>query len=145
METEISFFETSGFSMRPFLRAGEKLIIKRTPIGNLRSGDLILYRANNQLVCHRLVRRIKEGERYLLYARADSSACQPETVTEEMFLGQVIGVVKNGRIINLKQAKWRLINRLIVLLAPLLSRSILIIRPYYSRLKGLTRMAIGNK
>ena len=137
METEISFYETTGFSMWPFLRAGEKVIIKRTPAGNLRTGDIILYRANNQLVCHRLVKRVKQGERYRLFARADSSYSRPETVTEEMFLGQAISIIKNGKVINMRQRKWQLINRLIVLVAPLLSRSILITRPCYSRIKGL--------
>lgn len=137
METEISFFETTGFSMWPFLRAGEKLIVKRTPPENLRAGDIIIYRANNQLVCHRLIRRVKEGERYLLYARADSSVSRPETVTEEMFLGQAISIIKNGKIINLKRMKWQLINRLIVLVAPFLSWGARITRPCYSRIKGL--------
>jgi len=123
--------------MRPFLRAGEKLIIKRTLIEHLRIGDIILYRANNQLVCHRLIKRVKEGGIYRLYARADSSVSRPETVTADMFLGQAINIIKNDGIINLKQVKWRLINRLIVLIAPLLSRSILITRPCYSRIKGL--------
>lgn len=122
--------------MWPFLRAGEKVIIKRTPVGNLRTGDIILYRANNQLVCHRLVKKVKEGARYRLYARADCSVSGPETVTEEMFLGQVISVLKNGGIINLKQLKWRLINRLIALAAPLLCRGIRITMPCYSRMKN---------
>ena len=139
METEISFFETTGFSMWPFLRAGEKLIVKRTPLENLRVGDLIIYRANNQLVCHRLIKSVKEGERYSLYARADSSVSRPETVTAEMFLGQAISIIKNGKIINLKRMKWQLINRLIVLVAPLLSWGTRITRPCYSRIKGLMR------
>ena len=126
--------------MWPFLRAGEKLIIKRTPLENLRVGAIILYRVNNQLVCHRLIKRVKQGERYSLYARADSSVSRPETVTAEMFLGQAISIIKNGKIINLKRMKWQLINRLIVLVAPLLSWGIRITRPCYSRIKGLTRI-----
>ena len=64
---DLSFFETTGFSMWPFLKAGEKLLIKKTPTENLKVGDIIIYRGDNQLVCHRLIKKIKQRERYLLY------------------------------------------------------------------------------
>ena len=130
----LSFFETTGFSMWPFLRGGEKLIIKRTPIGNLKVGGIIIYRANNQLVCHRLIRKAKERERYMLYARADGSLSSPEPVTEEMFLGQAVSIIRNGKIISLNGTKRQLINRVIVLVAPLVSRGTRAIKPCYSRL-----------
>lgn len=129
----LSFFETTGFSMWPFLRGGEKLIIKRTPIIKLKVGDIIIYRANNQLVCHRLIGKAKERERYMLYARADSSLSSPEPVTEEMFLGQTVSIIQNDRIISLNGGKRRIINRLIVLVAPLVSRGTRAIKPCYSR------------
>ncbi len=118
---DLSFFETTGFSMWPFLKAGEKLLIKKTPTENLKVGDIIIYRADNQLVCHRLIKKTKERERYLLYVRGDSSVSGPEPITEEMFLGKAISIIKNGKIITLHQMKGQFINRLIVLVAPLVS------------------------
>ena len=118
---DLSFFETTGFSMWPFLKAGEKLLIKKTPTGNLKVGDIIIYRADSQLVCHRLIKKIKQRERYLLYVRGDSSVSWPEPITEEMFLGKAISIIKNGKIITLHQMKGQLINRLIVLVAPSVS------------------------
>lgn len=118
---DLSFFETTGFSMWPFLRPGEKFLIKKTPTENLKVGDIIIYRADNQLVCHRLIKKIKQRERYLLYVRGDSSVSWPEPITEEMFLGKAISIIKNGKIITLNQMKRQLINRLIVLVAPLVS------------------------
>ena len=138
----LSFFETTGFSMWPFLRGGEKLLIKRTPLKHLKVGDIIIYRANNQLVCHRLIGKAKEKDKYLLYVRADSSVCSPEPVTEEMFLGQAVSIIQNGKIISLNGRKRQLINQLIVLVAPLVSRGNRMAKPYYGRLlkvKGLGR------
>ncbi len=117
----LSFFETTGFSMWPFLKAGEKLLTKRTQAGNLNVGDIIVYRTDNQLVCHRLIKKIKQRERYLLYVRGDSSVSSPEPITEEMFLGKAMGIIKNGKIVSLNQTKGQLINRLIVLVAPSVS------------------------
>ena len=107
--------------MWPFLKAGEKLLTKRTQAGNLNVGDIIVYRTDNQLVCHRLIKKIKQRERYLLYVRGDSSVSSPVPITEEMFLGKAMGIIKNGKIVALDQTKGQLINRLIVLVAPSVS------------------------
>ncbi len=125
---DLSFFKTTGFSMWPFLKAGEKLLIKETPTEKLKIGDIVIYRAGSQLVCHRLIKKIRERERYLLYVRGDSSVSSPESITEEMFLGKAMGIIRNGKIITLNQMKGQLINRLIVLVAPSVSRGIKIAR-----------------
>ena len=131
---DLSFFETTGFSMWPFLRAGEKLLIKKTPTGYLKVGDIIIYRTERQLVCHRLVKKIKQRERCLLYVRGDSSVSSPEPITEEMFLGKAMGIIKNGKIVALNQMKGQLINRLIVLVAPSISWGI-----------RITKILLGKK
>jgi len=131
---DLSFFETTGFSMWPFLKAGEKLLIRKTPTENLKVGDVIIYRADDQLVCHRLIKKIKQRERYLLYIRGDSSVSWPEPITEEMFLGKAISIIKNGKIVALNQMKGQLINRLIVLVAPSVSWGI-----------KITKILLGKK
>lgn len=116
---ETFFFETSGFSMLPFLKGREKLIIKKSSKEDLRLGDLILYKIDNQLICHRLVTRIKGPDTYLFYARGDASLSPPQLVTEDMLLGKVSGIIKNGKITNITDGiKNRLINQFIVFTAP---------------------------
>ncbi len=117
---DLSFYETAGFSMWPFIRQQEKLIIKKLPIEDLRIGDIILYQANSQMVCHRLIRKVRNRENYLLYARGDNSS-NLEPVTEEMFLGKAIGVIKNRKTVNLCTKRQKFVNRFIVIIAPLLS------------------------
>jgi len=128
-------FETNGFSMWPFLNAEERLIIKKTSIEDLRVGDIILYRSDNQLVCHRLVRKVKEKERYLLYARGDNSFSAPELVRQERLFGRAIGIIKNGKMLSLTGRKQQFINRFIVLIAPLVCIGIKIANLFYKQNK----------
>jgi len=65
---DLFFFEATGFNMWPFLRSKDKLIVKKTSFKDLKIGDIILYVKSNQLVCHRLVKKIKGKQRYLLYS-----------------------------------------------------------------------------
>ena len=135
--TDLSFFETTGFSMWPFLRGGEKLIVKRTATEDLKIGDIIIYRTKDPLACHRLIKKIKKEGKYIFYVRGDNSTSLPEPIAEEMFLGKVVSIVKDANVIALNRLKWRFINRVIVLVAPLISWGVRIIRPWYSKIKVL--------
>lgn len=115
----LSFYETTGFSMWPFITQGEKLIIKKVPMKDLKTGDIILYRANNQMVCHRLVKKIKNKEGYLFYARGDNSLSSAEPVIKELLVGKVAGVLRKGQIITLTGRWHNLVNRLIIVIGPL--------------------------
>lgn len=132
---DLIFIDTSGFSMWPFLKPGQKLVIKKVPIRDLRVGDIILYRANNQLVCHRLLKKTIDKKRNLFYVRGDNSLSLPELLQEEMFLGKVIGTLKNGKMINLAGRKQQFINRLIVEIAPLVTT----FKPFYVILRKFVR------
>ncbi len=127
-------FETAGFSMWPFLKDGEKVIVKRTSIRDLKVGDIILYRADNKTICHRLIRKVIQGKIQIFYVRADNSA-QIEPVTQDMFLGKVTAIIKNKNIINLCTKRQQFINHLIVIVAPWIARIVRIIKPLYSKLQ----------
>ena len=121
---ELIFIEVTGLSMWPFLKSGEKLIIKKTSMGDLRLGDIILYRTDNQLVSHRLVKRVRNEDGYLVYTRGDNSNSLPKLVTEQMFLGKAIGIIKHSKTISLIGRRRRFVNRIIVIIAPLVSMGI---------------------
>jgi signal peptidase I len=125
---ELLFFETSGFSMWPFLKTKEKVVVKKVSPDNLKIGDIILYRLDNQMVCHRLVRKVACGSGYLLYARGDASTNLAEPITEKALAGKVIGILRNGRVINFTGIWCRFVNRLIVELAFCIRTGIKIIK-----------------
>jgi len=133
----LSLFEVKGFSMWQFLRAGEKLIIKNVPVEDLGVGDIILYRKNNELVCHRLVKKaLIDKKEYMLYSRGDNSISLPELVTREMFLGIVMGILRKGKVVSLSSRKQKLINRVIVMIEPLILR---ILKPCYIKFRNLLK------
>jgi len=132
---DLAFICTTSFSMWPFLRPGEKILVKRIPAEDLRIGDIILYRATNQVVCHRLVKKIKDKGKYLLYARGDNSGSSPELISEKVFFGKAIGILRNGTMINLAARRQQFINRLIVEIGPLVTR----FKPYYVMFRKFVR------
>ncbi len=90
-------------------------------VRELKLGDLILYKANNQSVCHRLVKKIQTNNGYLIYARGDAFFGSAELVNEQMFLGKVIGIIRNDKITSLEGARQRVINRISLIISPLLN------------------------
>lgn len=133
----LSFFETTGFSMWPFFKQGRKLIIKKTTVEDLRIGDIILYRSGNQLVCHRLIKKVKLNNEWLLYARGDNSISLPECVNGQMLLGKAIGIMRGaGKTIFLDTRKQQFLNRFIVIIAPFIIR---VFKPYYIRFHKFLR------
>lgn len=140
---DIIFIEAKGFSMWPFIREGEKLIIRKASIDALKVGEIILYRAENKLVCHRLVKKIKHNGGYLIYSRGDNSLSLPELVTKERFLGRVAAIVrKNGRTVDISGLQQRFLNRVIVIIAPLVAG---IIKPCYFKLRNYAKKHISYR
>lgn len=121
LRDDLFFFKTVGFSMWPYLKPDERLIFKKVPAETLKIGDLVLYKANNQTICHRLVKKVGYRKRQLLYVRGDNSKSLPEGVTEQMFLGKAIEIIRNGKTVSLTTKRQRFINRFIVTIAPLVS------------------------
>jgi len=136
------FIQTTGFSMWPFLREGERVIVKKVPMEELKIGDIVLYHASNQVVCHRLVKKVVNKKRHLLYVRGDNSSSSSESISEEMFLGKAVGILGESGRVNLTGCKQQFINRLIVIVAPLVSWGIRTIKPWYDKLRGIKGMKI---
>lgn len=130
---DLYFFNASGYSMWPFLKDGEKVIVKEIPIEQLRVGDIILYRADNKSVCHRLVNKIKDAGRYMLYVRGDNSLSAPQIIAEDMYKGKVVAVISNGKFIDLVTKSQNVLNFIVVKIAPLISWANKMVKPLYKR------------
>ncbi|MBU0634317.1 MAG: nucleotidyltransferase family protein [Candidatus Omnitrophica bacterium] len=129
------FFKTQGFSMWPFLKTGDKVVISKRPAETLKIGDVILYRTSNKIVCHRLIREVKTEKKRFFYARGDSSTDSAELVDEKMILGKIASVIKNGQVISYLDKRQEIINLIIVYISPLIAGAIGLIKPLYGRLK----------
>ena len=133
--SNVFFIESKGYSMYPFLRNRSKVLVKETPFNNLKVGDIIVYRSSSQMICHRLVRKLDQGDNKILYVRGDAARGLGEPVTEQMLIGKVVGITKDNRVIMLT-GKWRkIINILIVRFGPFIAEATRLIkrplRPLY--------------
>jgi signal peptidase I len=84
----------TGRSMRPFLRGGEVLTIRRTPSLFLRKGDLILFRnSHEEPVLHRILsRRKKEDGTFCFTTKGDALLSFDEEIHEDSVLGRVLQI-----------------------------------------------------
>ena len=109
--------------MWPHLKSQDKVIVKKAAISDLRCGDIILYREAEKLVCHRLIKKVRQDREYLLYSRGDTATSYfTEPVTEEMFQGKVSAIIRNEKIISLEGLGSKISNRMIALSSPLFMR-----------------------
>lgn len=119
----IFFFETDGFSMWPFFKGREKLIVKKSMWEELARGDLIVYRQADQvLICHRLIKKSSSSEQRVLYCRGDASAADCDRVSFDNCLGRVVGHVKGNSYVWHSGFRARLANRLALVLMPICAR-----------------------
>ena len=112
----LTLFEVKGFCMWPFLRDGQKILVKKTIGPDFRTGDLVLYRADGRLFCHRLLRKEKNNGNWLFYCRPDTSSGAGESVNESMVVGKVAAVMSGNKMVNLETPLQRLYAVAILLL-----------------------------
>jgi len=121
-EQEQTLFLVKGFCMWPFLKDGQKVLVKKVAPQEFRRGDLVLYRASGQLLCHRLLRRGQKGGKWLFYCRGDASLGVSEAVGDDMVEGKVMSVISGQKAVNL-ETWWQRLRAIVILLflAPLLA------------------------
>lgn len=117
---DVIFFKISGVSMRPFFRTGDIFIVRKTPAKDLKIGDILSYKSclHEKGVSHRLVRKVWDGDRRLLYTRGDACFALDEPIDEAALSGRAIAVVRNGRVLSLVGRGRSLANRVIILISP---------------------------
>lgn len=121
------YLKTEGFSMWPFLKPDNNIVAKKIPITELRRGDIILYKSDIKIACHRLIKKISSEGKYILYVRGDNSISSPELISEEMYIGKLTAILKNGKIIDYSGVN-RIINHVVLIIAPLVASIVRIIR-----------------
>jgi hypothetical protein len=123
-------FRATGLSMDPTIRDGDILTVEPMDPGEVRPGEILLYRTPQGVVAHRLV-RCEKAEAQLVYIfRGDASGtCDPPVSFGEV-LGRVIATRRGRRSRSLLnpwirqwQLAWAAANRLTRAAIRLLSSS----------------------
>ncbi|MCX7670613.1 MAG: hypothetical protein N2439_11145 [Anaerolineae bacterium] len=109
-------FVVTGRSMRPFLRGGETVIVRRVAVAQVRPGDLLLCRQNvsgtERWLLHRVVAIYRHpGGPTLIQTHGDALLAPDTPVGEDQVLGRVCAVQRGpapGRAVNLEAPGERL-------------------------------------
>ena len=123
-----------GNSMWPLIIQGDAICIEPAGAGDVRVGDIVVFRRAKYLVAHRLVgvsRRPVSKERaddqggnaeeILLLTKGDTFDSVDGPVTARDLIGRVYAVEKKRRMIPLNKGLGRFLNKLAYLLSPLSS------------------------
>jgi signal peptidase I len=109
-----------GFSMYPFFRPGDSLVVKRYPSGSFKLGDIILFRPGNtgsfnSPIAHRVIGMTADRE--ILTKGDNLPQPDPKPVGRDRVIGQVIYVMRRGCMIPLTRGRYGLGAKWIALLS----------------------------
>jgi polysaccharide biosynthesis/export protein len=79
-------FQANGNSMYPAIKNGEMITVQPVEISNIKAGDVVLYRNQNRVIAHRVV-RVKDSQVIL---RGDSVQTFDAPIYAHQILGKVI-------------------------------------------------------
>ena len=91
-----------GGSMRPFLRAGDRVLLKPFEKGSLKLGMIILGRIDGNLILHRLVRYDRER----VWLAGDDNLVQHEILPYGDVLATAVRLYRGEKILELNE-RWR--------------------------------------
>lgn len=133
-QQNFDLIEVKGFCMWPFLRDGQKILVKKVAQKDFHNGDLILYRTDAGLHCHRLLRKEKKDNGWVFYCRPDAALSNGEPVKEMMIEGKVLGAISVNKIVSLETplARFKAIV-ILLMLSPIIAR----LDQIYKKIKGL--------
>lgn len=107
-------FQAHGRSMHPFIRDEDFLIVKPTKISDIRVGDVVLFQVSmSRLSVHRVVKINSSSDEIMLMVRGDLSTVPDQAVSSETYLGRVISIERDGKVISLDSSSIKLLSFLI--------------------------------
>jgi len=116
--TPFRFRVISG-SMAPLIAAGDEIVVEQAGADRLRRGDIVLYTVGGTFHTHRLLARRRHGGAILLVTKGDAALNPDQPWREEQLLGKVVAIKRGDRTIDLGGGNWRVMNRLLGVLAAL--------------------------
>lgn len=110
-------FQANGPSMTPTIRGGEQVLVRPLESSELRPGAILLYRKNNRLVLHRLIKNDRRTGS--LCFTGDAALDGDEAVDFSDVIGIAESVSRDGRDIPLNSACARIKGRIRYALRPM--------------------------
>lgn len=93
----------TGASMLPALWPGDLVTVQRRVPSELAVGQVVVYRRDEKLIVHRITRT--SGDH--LITQGDSRPFDDLPVQASEIVGQVAGILRNGRCVHPEQSVWQ--------------------------------------
>jgi len=93
-------FQAKGWSMRPFIRDGDIIVVSPIENSSIKTGDVVFYlTTENKVMVHRVIKKYKKDKnnRSTMFIKGDATFSSPEKVEMQNVLGKVVAVERNGR------------------------------------------------
>src|SRR6267378_6322158 len=90
-----------GTSMLPWVRLQDIALIRQIPIENVRCGDIVLFRRENHLFVHRIVKKQGSLEAAQFLSKGDAHPAPDGILEEQELLGRVVRIYRHSRRIDL--------------------------------------------
>ena len=88
------FYDVHGNSMQPLIRQDKDLAVINKVTGSLHKYDIILYKRDNKLILHRIV-KIKDGK-YII--AGDNCAYKEYDITDDNIIGILSSIERNAKL-----------------------------------------------
>jgi hypothetical protein len=90
-------FVARGSSMIPSIYPGDVLTVRSQGIAEARHGHIVLALREGRFWAHRLIRKWRQGNRFLLATRGDALSNEDPSLDESQVLGRVTSIVRYGK------------------------------------------------
>lgn len=115
---KLSVLQIKGASMYPFIKDGDYIVIKQCPISQTRNGDVLAVSrqwSENKVCVHRLVWNNNNNGQITLLLKGDniSSFDKMDIGMDNEFLGKVVGIMKDEKLIS-SESRWLNLIRLLI-------------------------------
>jgi L-amino acid N-acyltransferase YncA len=128
--------DLTGLSMFPAIRAGDRCRVAAVDMDTVRVGDILLATRESRLFAHRVV-EIRSGPPRTWIIKGDTLMWADPPVRAEDVLGQIIGLERRGRLIDLRSPARRRVGALAARFSGPYSRS-------FARATMLRRRALAK-
>lgn len=99
-----------GTSMRPLMRPGDTVSLRLAEASELKTGDLIAFRQDENLIVHRLIRARKLDKSLWLCQKGDNLSGW-SWISADKVLGKVESIRGRGKELNMSTRPWTWMNR----------------------------------
>jgi Peptidase S24-like len=89
-------FVARGSSMIPSIYPGDLLTVRSQGIAEVGHGQIVLALREGRFWAHRLIRKWRQGDRFVLATRGDALRYEDPSLDESQVLGRVTSVIRYG-------------------------------------------------